>query len=46
MLNELETVYWYIINVEIGIEKVEFDDFLDTLLMTAVHAKSLTCENH
>lgn len=45
MFNELEVVYWYMINKDLCIKDVPADDFLSYLLSSALHAKSLTLDD-
>jgi hypothetical protein len=45
MLNELETVYWSITNDYIDIGSITIDEILDYLMITALFAKKLVCED-
>jgi len=45
MLNELETVYWSITNDSIGIGFIDSELILDYLMITALFAKKLVCED-
>lgn len=42
MLNELEVVYWSLVNELVQLSLVSLDSFLKRLMMTALFAKKLT----
>ena len=44
MFNELEIVYWFLLNKDLGIKDVSAQDFLSCLLSSALYAKSLTLD--
>lgn len=44
MFNELEIVYWYLVNNETEIDLSKSEFFLDNLLSTAMYAKSLSSD--
>jgi hypothetical protein len=46
MMNELEIVYWNMINKEIDLLEVKNHQFIEMLMMTALQAKRVTCEPH
>ena len=46
MMNELEIAYWNIINREIEDMEVPNDHFIEMLMMTALQAKRMTCEEN
>ena len=45
MMNEFEIVFWWnVINREIDLREVPNDHFIELLMMTALQAKRVTCE--
>lgn len=44
MLNELEVVYWQLLNKRVGIIDVSNDLILQRLMMTALKAKQITLD--
>lgn len=45
MLNELEVAYWQITNKAIEIADLDLGMFLERLMMTALYAKKLMCND-
>ena len=47
MMNEMEIAYWWnVINREIDLREVPNDHFIELLMMTALQAKRITCEDN
>lgn len=44
MMNELEIGYWNIINKDIDLMEVPNEDFIEVLMMTALQAKRMSCD--
>ena len=46
MMNELEIAFWWnVLTREIDLREVLNDNFIELLMMTALQAKRLTCED-
>ena len=44
MMNELEIVYWNVINKELDLLEVKNHHFIEMLMITALQAKRVTCD--